>query len=251
MMIVGDKRKYVLVGTKSLIRRLRQQDCGTLQEVHRHVQNLVKWNTFRDWAYRGCFRMPLKVFERLRNVYEIKDMPRVVTEAQWYAETCKRAAKTMHDRHPHKEWLSRAAKAGGEAVRVKYGIRYLTRLSGSAIHSSSKYRYKDKDGTEYRSRPELRVADLLRAHGYKFNYEPEIDGYIPDFLTNHTIIEVSGYFRDQDYLSRLQIKLAHLTSKGWDVIVVCEPRNKAALQQALVGLRVKAIMTTDEFGRWL
>lgn len=157
----------------------------------------------------------------------------------------------MHERHPHKEWLSRAAKAGGEAVKAKYGIRYLTKLSGSAIHSSARYRYKDGYGIEYRSRLELRVADLLRKHGYKFDYEPEIDGYIPDFLINHTIIEVSGYFRDHDYLSRLQIKLADLTTKGWDIIVVCEPRNKAALQQALVGIRVKAIMTTDEFGRWL
>lgn len=76
MTIVDDKRKYVLVKTKSLIRRLRQQDCGALQGVYRHVDDLVEWNTFRDWAYRGCFRMPLNVFARLKKTYEIKDVPR-------------------------------------------------------------------------------------------------------------------------------------------------------------------------------
>jgi len=250
-MIVDDKRKYVLVETKSLIRRLCQRDHQSLRETYRHVSGLVEWNTFRNWAYRGCFRMPLNVFSELKERYEIKDMPRVVTEEQWYTETRRRAARIMHERHPHKEWLSRAAKAGGEAIKVKYGIRYLTRLSGAAIHSSSRYRYKDEDGTEYRSRLELRVARLLRKHGYKFNYESEIDGYVPDFLVNHTIIEVAGYLRDHDYSSRLRLKLADLTAKGWDTVVVCEPRNKTAFQQALKGIPVKAIMTTDEFGRWL
>lgn len=250
-MIVGDTRKYVLLNTKSLICKIRQHKDQTLREVYVCVADLVKWNTFRDWAYRGWSRMPLIVFTRLKKQYQLTDTPEIVTERQWYKRTRTRAAKTMHESYPEKEWLSRAAKSGGEAVKHKYGVRYLTELSGRAIHSSSKYRYEDEEGIRYRSRIELLVAQLLRKHNITFTYEPEIEGYIPDFQINKTIIEVCGYFRDDDYLPRLRSKLEHLIQKGWNIIIVCEPRNKAALLQAVTGVPVMATMTTDEFRRWL
>ena len=250
-MIVGDTRKYVLLNTKSLIGQIRQQNNESLREVYEHVADLVKWNTFRDWAYRGWSRMPLTVFTRLKKHYQLTESPEIVTEKQWYTRTRRRAAKTMHESYLEKDWLSRAAKSGGEAVMRKYGVRYLTELSKRAIRSSSKHRYEDEEGIRYRSRLELHVAQLLRKHNIMFTYEPEIEGHIPDFQINNTIIEVCGYFRDDDYLPRLRNKLETLTQHGWNIILVCEPRNKAALLQAVTGVPVMATMTTDELRRWL
>ncbi len=250
-MIVGDTRKYVLLNTKSLISQIRQQYDKTLRDVYEHVADLVKWNTFRDWAYRGWSRMPLNIFIRLKTQYQLTDTPEIVTEKQWYTRTRRRAAKTMHESYLEKDWLSRAAKSGGEAVKRKYGVRYLTELSKRAIHSSSKHRYEDEEGMRYRSQLELLVAQLLRKNNITFTYEPEIEGHIPDFQIKNTIIEVCGYFRDDDYLPRLRNKLEHLIQKGWDIILVCEPRNKAALLKAVTGVPVIATMTTDEFRRWL
>ena len=250
-MIVGDTRKYVLLNTRSLIGKIRQQYDESLCEVYERVQTLVKWNTFRDWAYRGWSRMPLSVFTRLKKHYKLTDSPEIVTEKQWYKRTRRRAAKTMHESYLEKDWLSRAAKSGGEAVKRKYGVRYLTELSKRAIHSSSKHRYEDEEGIRYRSRIELHVAQLLRKNNIMFIYEPEIEGCIPDFQIKNTIIEVCGYFRDPDYLPRLHSKLENLTQKGWQIILICEPRNKAALLQAVTGVPVMFIMTTDEFRRWL
>lgn len=250
-MTIGDKGKYVLLKTKSLINRIRQQHNETVRGIYEHVADIVKWNTFRDWAYRGWSRMPLEVFKRLKNKYKLKESPKTVTEKQWYTLTRKRAAEIMHECHPHKEWLSEAAKKGGEAVKEKYGVKYLTNLSARAIHSSSSYRYEDDDGNKYRSRLELSIAKLLRTHNFKFIYEPEIEGYVPDFKFNNTLIEVCGYFRDKDYLTRLTVKLIDLVNKGWQIILICQPRKKAVLTQAVKGISIHAIMTQDEFRRFL
>ena len=81
-MTIGDKGKYVLLKTKSLINRIRQQHNETVRGIYEHVADLVKWNTFRDWAYRGWSRMPLEVFKRLKSKYKLKESPETITEKQ-------------------------------------------------------------------------------------------------------------------------------------------------------------------------
>lgn len=99
---------------------------------------------------------------------------------------------------------------------------------------------RSKGGQPVRSRGELLIANYLEDRGIRYEYEPKVAGFTPDFLLRDTrvIVEYWGLIgRYRKYDRKVEEKRERYKREGYRVIGLT-PRHVQRLDQTL-GMKLK------------